>query len=211
MKSIPIHDTVAITAGEIERPTNALVLLHGRGSTALNILSFASKIQIPPTTLLIAPQAPGDTWYPRRFIVPQSENEPHLSQSLAIVDETVAHILNTYALSLEQVAFFGFSQGACLASEYMKRNPAHYLGAVIMSGGLIGTDDEVERGSGDLEGTPIYLGCDRADPHIPADRVLATDRVFTRLGADAHAQLYTGLGHTVHPDATAFLLKLLDA
>ncbi len=210
MKSISVRDTEALLSGEIKHPSSALVLLHGRGSTAHNILSFAQGIHLPHACLLIAPHAPGDTWYPRRFIVPQKENEPHLSQSLAIVDDTVAHILNTYTLSTNHIAFFGFSQGACLTAEYLKGNPSRFLGAVLMSGGLIGTDEEIEKGGGDLENTPIYLGCDRTDPHIPSERVLATDRIFTKLGADAHAQLYTGLGHAVHPDAVAFLSKLFD-
>jgi len=41
----------------------------------------------------------------------------------------------------KRVVVLGFSQGACLATEYVYRNSARYGGIAALSGGLIGPDE----------------------------------------------------------------------
>lgn len=185
----------------------ALILVHGRGATAEGIRSFVtSHVSIPDDVLIFAPQAPGNAWYPHRFIEPKAANEPHLSLSLDTLDALVTEAQDQ-GIEPGHVTFFGFSQGACLISEYFKQNPRRYGGAVIASGGVIGTDEEAQApgGTGSLAGTPVYLGCDHNDAHIPESRVTLTERVLSEKGAEVEMHLYNGLGHAVHPDALAFL------
>jgi phospholipase/carboxylesterase len=94
----------------------------------------------------------------------------------------------------------GFSQGACLASEYVARNPTRYGGLAALSGGLLGETVDPADYDGDLAGTPAFIGCSDVDPHIPAERVRETAAVFEALSADVDMRLYEGMAHTVTQD-----------
>lgn len=186
----------------------ALILVHGRGGSGEQMRAWLLEhMALPPELEVRAPQAPGGTWYPTRFIEPKAANEPHLSNALAVLEGVVRELDESDRISPEQVLFFGFSQGACLVSEYLKQDPRRYGGAIIASGGVIGSDEEAlaPGGAGSLAETPVYLGCDRADAHIPESRVLTTEQILEKLGADVDMRLYEDLGHTVHPDALTFL------
>ena len=199
-----------IIQSNTKNPTHAVIALHGRGGTAENILTIFADITKENSVKILAPQAQNNTWYPERFLVEQNKNEPWLSASLSVVDEAVTAAMGEGVVH-ENIVLAGFSQGACLAAEYIKRNPKQYGGGVIMSGGIIGSDTEattiIRKGS--LAGTPIYLGCDNHDFHIPKERVLLTEQVFTQLDAKITCRLYDNLGHTVHPEAIEFLSTLL--
>jgi phospholipase/carboxylesterase len=207
MKEITLAGTKVLLAGDLENPKTALVLLHGRGATAESIVALTDHVSLPTTCVVLAPQAPQNTWYPERFIVPKSANEPGLTNSLAVVENLVKHIREEFRLAHTEVVLAGFSQGACLAAEYLKQQPRRYRGAAIMSGGLIGTTDEVLdiETTNSLEQTPIYLVCDSQDFHIPAKRVEETEMVLRRLEAVVEMRWYEGLGHTIHPEALAFI------
>jgi len=94
----------------------------------------------------------------------------------------------------------GFSQGACLASEFVARRPRRYGGLVALSGGLIGQTIDASSYDGDLEGTPAFFGCSDVDPHIPAERVHESAAILEQLGADVTTRLYEGMGHGINQD-----------
>jgi predicted esterase len=106
----------------------------------------------------------------------------------------------------------GFSQGACLASEFVARNPRRYGGLIALSGGLIGPPGIQWSYVGSLDGTPAFLGCSDVDAHIPKERVLESEAALRALGAAVTAKLYPGMGHTVNEDelerARAILAEL---
>lgn len=192
--------------GNTTNPTKALILLHGRGASAQDILSLTDHLNLQGDTIVLAPEANNNTWYPERFIVPQQANQPDLDSALARIHTLVTHLETVFKISTEHIALAGFSQGACLTAEYLKRHPKRYLAAAIYSGGLIGTDTEVqEQIEGSLAGTPIYIGCDEEDFHIPAARVRTTATYFTEHNAEVTLRLYTGLGHTIHPEGLRFV------
>lgn len=186
-----------------------MILLHGRGAGAHGILSLAQEINLPKVAYL-APEAQGATWYPNRFIVPRAQNEPHLSSALSVVhdliDEVVAH-----GIAAEKIIVLGFSQGACLAVESVARKPQQYGGAVALSGGLIGAQDEMNDYEGDLAGTPIFLGCSDMDFHIPVDRVHESTRILNEMGASVDERIYPGMGHTVNMDELEAVRALVRA
>jgi phospholipase/carboxylesterase len=185
----------------------ALILLHGRGASARGILALADELDVPDVAYL-APQAAGRSWYPESFMAPIEQNEPQLSSALQVVGDTIAHAVEA-GLTEEQVLLLGFSQGACLATEYVVRHPQRYGGVVGLSGGLIGpegTDFDVE---GTLDGTPVFLGCSDQDPYIPLERVKETADVFRRLGASVTERIYEGMGHTTNEDELRHIRTLL--
>lgn len=202
-----------VTAGtDLDAATAAVVLVHGRGATARSIVRMAASFHRPGVASL-APQANRNTWYPNPFTAPVESNEPGRTSGLQAVADAVDGA-NAAGIPTERVALLGFSQGACLGSEFVARNPRRYGGLAALSGGLIGETIHPEDYEGDLEGTPVFFGCSDVDPHIPVERVHASADVFERLGADVTKRLYPGMGHTINRDerehVTAMVTDLLD-
>jgi phospholipase/carboxylesterase len=193
----------------LETASAAVVLLHGRGASAEDILTLAPELDAPGLAFL-APQAPGYTWYPYTFLAPLEQNEPHLSNALATVADVLAS-LERAGLGAENTLLLGFSQGACLASEYVARNARRYGGLAGLSGGLIGPDGTPRDYPGSLDGTPVFLGCSDPDPHIPTARVLETEQVLRGMGAAVTARLYPRMGHTINADEIAFVREMVAA
>lgn len=189
-------------AGESpDRAHAAMIMLHGRGATAESILELAPLLASPGFTY-IAPQAPGNSWYPHSFLAPIAANEPGISTALAGI-EMLLEDLATAGIPAERTLLLGFSQGACLALEFAARHSRHNarLGGVIgLSGGVIGPDDTPRDLTGSLGGTPVLLGCGDADFHIPRERVEASAELFQKLGAVVDLRLYPDMGHTVNED-----------
>jgi phospholipase/carboxylesterase len=184
----------------------AVVLLHGRGATAESILTLANELHREDAVFL-APQASEQTWYPHAFLAPLEMNEPWLSSALRRVYRVVSEA-EAAGIPRERIVVAGFSQGACLAAEFVARNAARWGGLVVLSGGLIGTADtegappENKRFDypGHLDGTPVLVGCSDFDPHIPIRRVEQTVVVFSEMKAEVDGRVYEGLGHAVNRD-----------
>lgn len=185
------------------RAKGVVLLIHGRGATAESILPLADVLAQPDLCYL-APQAEGYTWYPQSFMAPTAANEPDLSRALARVTSIIADILAS-GLAVSQLALIGFSQGACLTSETVLRNPRPYGFIGILSGGAIGPPGTPRDYPGSLAGAHVFLGCSDHDPHIPLARVLETTAVFTRMGAAATERIYPGASHGINDDEITFL------
>jgi predicted esterase len=175
-----------------------MILLHGRGASAQSILLLAEELY-HPAYVYLAPQAAGSTWYPYTFLAPIPTNEPWLSSALAAVGDVVAQV-EAAGIPAERIVVGGFSQGACLAAEFVARNARRYGGLLVFSGGLIGPPGTPRRYPGRLDGVPIFLGCSDSDPHIPRERVEESAEVFERMGAKVTKRLYSSLGHTIVAD-----------
>lgn len=196
-------------AGEpISRARAAILMVHGRGARAEDILSLAYEFDQPGFAYL-APQAAGNTWYPNRFLVPFEENEPWLSSALGFVRNVLAEIINA-GIPYERIMLLGFSQGACLALEFAARNARRYGGVVGLSGALIGPDDTPRQYPGSLGGTPVFLGCSDVDFHVPKERVNETAQVMRSLGAEVTERLYPNMGHTVNQDEIDFVGSMVQ-
>ncbi len=182
----------------VEEAAAAMILVHGRGATAASILDLTTVLKQPGFAFL-APQARQNTWYPQSFLMPLEENEPYLSSALAVLGDLIAQ-LEESGIPSEQVILLGFSQGACLATEYAARNARRYGGVCGLSGGLIGAPGTSRDYPGDLAGTPIFLGCSDIDPHIPVERVNETAEILRTLGGQVDKRIYPGMGHTINAD-----------
>ena len=197
----------------------AMILVHGRGASAQSILELTSEFEREDFAYW-APQAANSTWYHNSFLVPVQRNEPGLTSGLSTISDLVQE-LEAGGIPRERVILLGFSQGACLAQEFAARHPARYGGVVGLSGGLIGMASETAGGkvggdnrfdlySGDLDGTPIFLGCSDVDPHIPKERVDKSAEVFNSLGASVEKRIYSGMGHTVNWDEIALVSNMME-
>ncbi len=192
----------------LENASAAVLLVHGRGASAQDILGLAQQLGCTGFALL-APQAAGNTWYPQRFLAPTALNQPWLDSALAALGKVVEYV-TAAGIPPERLLLLGFSQGACLALEYAARHARRYGALVGLSGGLIGADGEPRLDSGSLAGTPVFLGCSDNDPHIPLQRVQFTSQTLKALGGQVDERIYPGLGHTVNADELAAVQRLID-
>jgi predicted esterase len=203
------EDQSVYSAGaKLEDASAAMILLHGRGAGAQDILSLSTYLDRPGLAFL-APQAEGYTWYPNRFIFPIEQNEPYLSSALKTIDRIVKEV-ETRGIRTDKIFIGGFSQGACLASEYVIRNPRRYGGLIAFSGGYIGPLNMQRMSSGDLAQMPAFLGCSDVDPHIPLQRVKETSALLAGMGARVTEKIYPDMGHTVNDDEIQAAKDLLE-
>jgi phospholipase/carboxylesterase len=194
----PHQGQPVLHAGEpLERARAAMILVHGRGASAADIMTIAAEVMFPGVAYL-APQAAGSAWYPYPFTAPLEANEPYLSSALQVLSSLVAKVEAT--VPADRLVLLGFSQGACLTLEFAARCARRYGGVVGLSGGLIGPDGTPRDYPGDFQRTPVFLGCSDVDPHIPKERVIEAGAVFDRMGADVTVRLYPGMGHTSNAD-----------
>ncbi|HEY0354696.1 MAG TPA: dienelactone hydrolase family protein [Flavisolibacter sp.] len=194
-----MHQKNIITAGkELNANSKVLIMIHGRGGSAEDILSLSSFLKIDDFALM-APQATNNAWYPYTFLAPTHQNEPWLSSALGILDGLVNEILGK-GVSLNRIYFLGFSQGACLTLEYVSRHARRYGGVVAFTGGLIGDKVNNQNYKGDFDGTPVFLGTSDPDAHVPVERVYATTNILRNLGAEVTEKVYPNMGHTINQD-----------
>jgi phospholipase/carboxylesterase len=196
------------TGAPLEQATAAMILLHGRGASAQDILSLTGYFD-PGGVAYLAPQAAGAQWYPNRFIAPLASNEPWFSSAVAQITALLAQVQGA-GIGVERTFLLGFSQGACLALEYAARHPQRYGGLFGLSGALIENGDQPREYTGSLAGTPVFLGCSDVDFHIPLERVLRSAQLFRGLEGAVTERIYPGMGHTVNEDEIAVIQELLS-
>jgi len=194
-----MHQKKIITAGKkLNEAEKVLIMLHGRGATAEDILSLSAHLNVADYALL-APQATNHTWYPYSFLAPPKDNEPWLSSALSLLKEIVSDLENKN-IKKENIFFLGFSQGACLTLEFATRNAARYGGVVAFTGGLIGDKIYSENYKGDFADTPIFIGSSDPDPHVPLERVNETVSILKNMNASVTEKIYKNMGHTINKD-----------
>jgi phospholipase/carboxylesterase len=209
---------ISQTGADLATARAAVILVHGRGASAESILTLAGELSQPvnaakdglSNVAFLAPQAPGNAWYPYSFLAPIEQNEPYLSNSLRTLENLVDQ-LGISGIPAERVGLVGFSQGACLALEFAARHARRYGAIAGLSGGLIGPPGTPRDYPGSLEGTPVFLGCSDVDPHIPEARVWETDEVMEKLGAQVTTRIYPDMGHTVSEEELSSVRRMLMA
>ena len=199
-----------LTAGEpLDKAKAAMIMVHGRGASAEDILSLTPELNQPGFAYL-APQAAGYAWYPNSFLAPIASNEPGLSSGLAVIASLLEKLAEA-GIPPERTILLGFSQGACLSLEFAARNARRYGGLAGLSGGLIGPDGTPRDYPGSLDGTPVFLGCSDVDPHVPKKRVELSAEVLQRLGGNVTTRLYPRMGHTVNRDEIRQVQDIMSA
>jgi phospholipase/carboxylesterase len=194
-----MHTKNIITAGkDLAAADRALILLHGRGGSAEDILSLAEHMPVDDYALL-APEATGHSWYPYSFLEPPARNQPWLGSALDLLALLVQEVMAA-GITRERIFLAGFSQGACLTLEFTARNAARYGGVAAFTGGLIGDRIYTENYKGDFAGTPFFIGTGDRDPHVPLERVDATVRLLRGMGAEVTEKVYPGRTHTIVAD-----------
>lgn len=200
-------EPVATAGAPLGTSAAVMIMVHGRNAAPANILDIVPRFARPDFTYL-APAAAGRTWYPYSFMEQREKNEPGLSSALWVLEHLVADVV-ARGITTDHVILLGFSQGACLTSEFAVRHAARYGGVVAYSGGVIGEPGTTWNYPGSFEGTPVFLGCSDVDAHVPKTRVDESAAVFKRMGAAVTERIYPGMGHMVNDDEVAFTTDLM--
>ena len=186
----------------------AVILVHGRGASAEDILSLAEELSFPEFAYL-APDAAGHSWYPYSFLAPFEQNQPWLDSALRLLGKIVEDAI-AGGIPRNKIALVGFSQGACLSTEFVARNAARYGGLIAFTGGLIGPPGTQFAYSGDLAGTPCFLGAGDPDAHVPWARVEESAAVLAKLGGEVTLRRYPGMPHTINEDEIEHARNILS-
>lgn len=182
----------------VEKARKALIMIHGRGGFAEDILGLADHLKIDEDFALVAPQAYNNSWYPLSFMAPEEQNQPWLDSALELLHDLELE-LNKQGIPSENIYFFGFSQGACLALEYTARNAKKYGGIIAIIGGLIGKHINTGNYITNFQKTRIYLGTSDPDSHVPLERVEQTAEILRNKNAEVEFRIYKDAGHVILP------------
>ena len=122
-----VHENEPARGGADPAEANAAVVLtHGRGATARSILAMSREFPRDDVAYA-APQATNNTWYPHSFLEPVEKNEPGRTAGLAAIDRLVEGFVDA-GIDCDRILLLGFSQGACLTTEYAATHPTEYGG-----------------------------------------------------------------------------------
>jgi phospholipase/carboxylesterase len=187
-----------------------VILLHGRGASAQDILSVSDALDGEELASLayLAPQAANWEWYPNSFLAERASNEPYRSSALKKVESVVQMAIEA-GFAREKILIGGFSQGACLSTEFVATHPARYAGLIAWTGGLIGPLGSDVSHTGELGGTPALLLSGDPDPHVPWSRVEESARVLRDMGAEVTTKRYPGKPHSVSADEVGLARALV--
>jgi predicted esterase len=199
---------VFVAGPKPEQADATLLLIHGRGAAAENMLALYRELALP-TIAAIAPQAADNVWYPQSFLAPIAANQPYLDSALRRIESLISQLV-ARGIKSDHIVLLGFSQGACLATEFAARHTRPYGGIIGLTGGLIGPEGTPRDYRGSLAGTPVFLGTSDPDAHVPFARVEETKVVLERLGAAVELRRYPGMGHTVNDDELDAVRALLQ-
>lgn len=181
--------------------------VHGRGQSPTFMAELADRIGLPNIAYLL-PAAHDSSWYPAGFMEPFDQNQPNLDHAL----EAVGHHLERLAsqgLAKEKIVLLGFSQGACLLSEFLLRNQHRYAAAVLHTGGYLGPVEHGWPENGGLDGVPVLMAASAKDTWVPLPRIQATTRALAEAGAAVELHTYDDTEHHINDDSVSRIRKLL--
>jgi len=207
--SVQVHDKRDILkfGVDVQDAKAAAILLHGRGGSAQDMLWLAEEINTRDVAFY-CPRAAQNRWYPNSAFAPLNSNEPDLSSALSLIDQMVEELI-LRGLTLDKIVIGGFSQGACLASEYVARNAREYGGLFVLSGALIGPEGTPRDYPGEFNTMPVFIGGSDVDPWVSYEHLVETAEVLKRMGANVDFRTYPGMAHTVNQDEIEAVRELL--
>lgn len=199
--NVHMQEPIRYFGEDFSKAKTHVLSLHGRDQSPETMIEIAKRIALDRVHYAV-PKAFQNSWYPGRFMDPLEKNEPFLSYALDVCSSIIDQWIKQGVPS-ERIVLMGFSQGACLVSEYAIRNPKRYGGVLIFTGGLIGPEGTEWSAKGKFNGTPVFLGTSDVDEWVPIERVHESEAIFAKLGAKTDKRIYQGMGHLVNDEEIA--------
>ncbi|WP_260428234.1 alpha/beta hydrolase [Burkholderia sp. Bp9031] len=194
----------------IDRADTAVILVHGRGQSPAWMHDNVVRRFGRPDLAWRAPTADGASWYPERFLVPVELNEPRLSDALACL-EVLSERLRQQSIPYASQVLMGFSQGACLCSEFAWRSRRRYRALVSLTGALIGPPELPRDAAGrDFAGMPVLFSTWEHDPYVPAEAVRRSAYLFEAAGAVVALHVDPAAEHGIRDAEIGYARRTLD-
>ena len=184
------------------------VVVHGRGQTQDDMMQAIVTHLDLPNVRFVMPKSEGAGWYAARAIDPLTDEcRAELAGSLA----QLAMVIDTAVADAPGLPVFlvGFSQGACLAVEYLMQHGALNGAAALLTGCRVGTRHDALP-MAELGGMPIYATDGDKDPWIPAEAYFEMLGDLTKAGARIRMDMFPGRPHAVDSAEIAVLRTMLD-
>lgn len=144
------------------------------------MLEVASRARLGDVAALLLPEADSGSWYAGRYFDPVEDNEPALTAAVAAVDDAIS-VATSAGIPLERVLLAGFSQGACVLTELLRRHPRRVGAAAVLTGAMMGTDPSPPLPP--LDGLSVHVSCSRHDRWIALEHALDAATALERAGA----------------------------
>lgn len=199
----PAHDCLGSAIDDAELVVYAV---HGRGQSPDFMAEIISQISLPELAWVL-PAAPGGSWYPQGFMEPQAESHADFEQSLGLVRDYVKRLLDR---ADAPVVVFGFSQGACLLSEFLLRDRPRVTGAILHTGGYLGERPRDWSPTPTLRGLEIQMLTANEDDWVPLHRVEETKAAFESLDAAVTLTVFDDPVHRINEESVQLIRTYLD-
>lgn len=208
-----------------------VVLLHGFGAPADDLVPLADFMRLPPGTRLAFPAAPIalELWSGARAwwmidlaryeavwtggdLTPLSEDEPPgLGDARARIDAMLDELQGALAVAGSRIVLGGFSQGAMLACDVALRSDRPLGGLVLLSGTYLCRSIWLQRMAARRD-LPVFQSHGRSDPLLPFSLADQLHGALSSAGIAVDWLPFDG-GHEIPPPvlagASAFLSRVL--
>ena len=181
-----------------------LVLLHGYASHEGDLFQLSPRLPLEPVIASVRapiPENGGWAWF---SFAERGVADPPAGE----VDDAAAALIDWLdGLEFASVSLLGFSQGAAVALQAMRRRPGMFRAIVALSG-FVATGDEA--GDAELETLrpPVFWGRGTLDGIIPAEAVERTEAWLPN-HASATTRIYENLAHSVSTDELTDITSFL--
>lgn len=194
MRLVKLGQLMVRIAGGVDREGGGdgpvLVLMHGFGAPATDLVQLYRAVQVPPEVRFVFPAAPllldanspdemaARAWWMIDLARMQAsmlrgdgellarQTPPGIAVARGAVNDMLDALEREHAAPPERVVIGGFSQGAMLATDVLLRSERPLAGLVILSGAPISVDEWKELAP-KRAGTPVLQSHGRADPILP--------------------------------------------
>lgn len=198
-----------LTTGTPAQTARAVcVFLHGRGQTASQMVDEVIASVNAPGVHFVLPQSPQPAWYDAKAVDEMTEaTAAQLENALSLVRDAIdaAH----QAVPSGPFIIAGFSQGACLATEYLLRGGKADAAALFTGCRVGASGDALPEKLADA--IPVYISNGDDDPWIPLWAWQGAKDALIRQGARVRSDVFAGREHLVSDDEIAAFSILLGA
>jgi phospholipase/carboxylesterase len=188
-----------------------LVLLHGRGADASDMLQLGAAL--PADFALVAPRAPfdaapwgygpGRAWY--RYVGEDRPEPVSFEDSQSQLTEWLAALPSELDFTPGGIVLGGFSQGGTMSVGQALRRPGEVPAAINFSG-FLPNHPSVTVDARTVAGTRFFWGHGTRDPNIPFELGERGRAALRRAGADL--TVWDGqIGHWIDPEELSAALE----
>jgi phospholipase/carboxylesterase len=185
-----------------------LLLLHGYGSNAEDLFSFANEL--PDEYYVISAQAPYNiqygsyAWYAINFDADQnkfSDNEQAKS-SRNLIASFIDELIDTYPIDSKAVSLLGFSQGAILSYAIALSHPEKIKNVIALSGYISAAICEENYQNNNFSKLKIFASHGVVDQVIPITWARKVKPFLDALAIESIYKEYP-IGHGISPQIFA--------